>query len=223
MKLFWQLLIAIALLFPFSIEAKSPTYVKFGMNISSLRNEEGLKKPGICIGIEKEFYPIRTFNVFLGIGVDYQRRKVVLKNRTWKSNIFVDDSEIESANIDVDVSYLDIPLKLGYSTNVCKNFNLNIYTGCSISIPIKNRTNISNQTTLPLTPDERKDYKYDYIILDENIIIPSTNLHLGIILRHNRYLLNINFLSALSKTEGITSLNIEDNFDCFEFSFGFLF
>lgn len=223
MKLFWHLIIALYLLIPFSIEAKSPTYVKLGMNISSFRNEEGQSKPGICFGLGKEFYPIRSFDGFFGIGVDYQRRKVVLKNRTWKSNIFIDDSDIESANIDVDVSYLDIPLKLGYSIGVRKSLILNIYTGCSISIPVKNHTVISNQTTLPLGPDERRGYRYDYLIVDENVIIPSTNLYFGIILKYNRYLLNINLIKAISKTEGFTSLNVEDKLDCFELSFSFLF
>jgi len=88
-------LLLIIILMPVSIKAKTNTYIKVGANISSFRTEEGKSEPGLCFGIGKEFYPFRKFNGFFGFGLDYQQKKFILENRTWRSDPNYDDSDIE--------------------------------------------------------------------------------------------------------------------------------
>jgi hypothetical protein len=52
-------------LLPVALQAQSPTYIKLGVNFSSFRIEEGKSKPGICLAIGKDFYPLHSFNGFI--------------------------------------------------------------------------------------------------------------------------------------------------------------
>ncbi len=222
MKQIIPLLIIIFIL-PISVKAKSLTYIKIGANFSSFRKEEGRNEPGLCFGAGKEFYPIRSFNGFFDLGIDFKRKKYILENRTWQSDPYYNISDIEMGDINVNILYAELPINVGYSIVINNQFVSNIYTGYSLSIPIKNHTKISDKKTIPLGPDERKTYNFDYIPLDENYTIPSTNFILGARLSFKRLAIITSYARALSVTEGVTSLSVRDKIDTFEISMAFLF
>lgn len=223
MNILLLILLVFILLSPVNGRAKSPNCIELGFNQSKFRNEKCISHPGLTFGIMKDFYPIHSFNGFIGFGINYQRKKFILEDRTWKSDPYFDDSDIEIGDINVNISYIELPVSVGYSIIIKNKTSSSIYTGFSLSIPIKNHTRISNQKTILLGPNERKTYPYDYIPLDENYTIPSTNIQIGFRLSYYQFVLIINYSRALSITEGVSSLSVRDKIDTFKMSAAFLF
>lgn len=216
------LLIAI-LLSAFPVKARSLTSLKLGANISSFRTEAGKSKPGLCFGFGKEFYPIRSCNGFFGFGLDYQQKKYILENRTWPGGMDPNDSDIIMGDINVNISYIEIPLKFGYSVHINNRYTSSIYAGYSLSIPLKNHTKVSNRKSILLGPDERGSYEFDYIREDWDHAMALTNSYVGVRLSYKRFAIIISYARALSNTEGITNLTVRDKIDTFEISAAFLF
>lgn len=203
--------------------ANSHAAIKTGVNFSYLRNEEVKITPGFSFGITKNIYPIRFFNGYFGFGLYYQQKRFILEDRTWKSDIYVENFDVEKGNIDANIHYIDIPLKIGYTIKIRNQYASSIYMGPSLSIPLKNNTEIQYQETLNLTSEERNTYNYDYIPLDENYIIPAVNFHLGTKLSIKKIAIIANYVGALSVTEGITGLSLQDKIDSFEILAVFVF
>ena len=191
--------------------------------MSYFRTEQGKSEPGLCFGIGKEFYPIRSFNGFLGLGLDYKRKKYTLANRSWPSEFDPYDSDVITGDINVDISYLEMPLKFGYSIKINENYSSIIYAGYCLSISINESTKIANRKSIPLRPEERGTYEFDYIREDWDHATGSTNFHLGTRLSYKRFAILFNYSRAISVTEGILSLSIRDKIDTFEISTAFLF
>ncbi len=221
MKKYLLFVLAFLSLRPFDGKTESTNYIELGLNLSKFRNEKCISQPGLTLGFIKDFYPIHSFDGFISFGINYHRKMFSLENRTWKSNPYDSDFEIERGDINVNISYIDVHASVGYS--IIKNqFNSDIYTGCSLSLPIKNHTRITNQKTIPLGPDERKNYPFDYIPLDENYTIPSTNFQFGFRLSYNRFAIILGYSRALSITEGVSSLSVQDKIDSYEITVAFL-
>ena len=216
-------LLLISILMPISIKARTNTYIKTGINISFFRTDEGKSEPGFCFGVSREFYPIRSFNGFLGLGLNYQQKKYILENRTWSTNYFdPDDSDINLGNINVNVSFIEIPVMFGYSVNINDSFTSSIYAGYGLSIPISEHTKCSNVKIIPLEPEKRGTYEFDYILLDENYTTISQNFHFGARLSYKRFAIILNYAMALTITEGVSTLSVRDKIDTFEISAAFL-
>lgn len=237
MKHFLCLIITSAFLIPFLLEAKSPTYVKLGVNISSFRNEEGKSEPGICFGVGKEFYPIRSFNGFFALELSYVRKKVTLKDRTWPTDFqFPEYGEVRIGDIQISVGYIEIPLRIGYLLKVSKNTHLKFHSGISLSIPVNNKTKIKNIRPINLSPEQKNKYECDYYLLDLDpgelpLLSPfiargidwSINLNIGIRVNWKKIFIDLTFYKALNKTGGFTSLTLKDKLDSFQTSIGFIF
>jgi hypothetical protein len=198
-------------------------YVELGINKSQFRTEKCKSLIGLSMGIGLEYYPLKSFNSFFDLGLTFQQKKFILENRTWRSDPYYDQSEIEKANININISNVEIPIKIGYMINIKNKYRTNLFTGYSLSIPIMNNTKIKNQMTVPLGPEERKTYKFDYLPLDENYTIPSTNFLIGCRFIINRLAIIIIYSRALSITEGASSLSVKDKIDTLKISTAFLF
>ena len=204
-------------------EARSFTILKTGINFSTLRHEEEKSEPGIAIGITKCIVPLRSFSGFIGIGLDYSQKASILKNRSWPSGYDPDDSKIVTGDINMRLSFVEIPVYLGYSIITKSNYTSSVFIGGSYSIPIKNHTKISNRSSMPLGIDERGSYDFDYIRLDENFTTISKNVCFGFYISYERLALFFSYSKAISTTEGITNLNLRDKIDCYSVSAAFLF
>jgi hypothetical protein len=204
-------------------ESKSFTILKTGTNFSYLRQEEDISKPGIGLGVAKCIFPIQSFNGFIGLGLDYCQKASILENRSWPSGYDPNDSNIVTGDINMRLSYVEIPVYLGYSIITKSNYTSSIYVGGSYSIPIKNHTKISTRSSIPLGIDERGSYDFDYIRLDENFTTISKNVCFGFYISYQRLALLFSYSKAISTTEGITNLNLRDKIDYYSVSAAFLF
>ena len=218
-------LFVLASFFLILLHAESRTYIDFGANYSTFRTEKGESKPGFSAGICRKFYPIRSFHGFLSFGADYRQKKYLLENRTWRSGPDYDIYmwNIEKAEIEVNILFLEFPLSAGYTYYINNRLHTNISTGYIFSIPIKNNTMITNQRTVPLSAEEKKAYNYDYVPLDENYTTFSHNIRLGASVSYKRFELILNYIRALSVTEGICGLSIRDKIDSIEILVAFIF
>lgn len=224
MKPFIYLIIAWIVLIPFPTKAKSPTYIKFGANISSFRMEEGKSKPGICFGLGKKFYPSQVFNGYIGFELFYARKKVNLENRTWPSGIYPEFSDVVIGDIKFDISYLEVPVRIGYSLQVKKELLfLQFFTGFSISIPFKNHTDGEIKEIIFLNPEEKGKYKFDYTRWEEVTTSKSRNIQIGFNFVFKPFALNFVYSKALTNTEGFTDLIIRDKIDSYQVALSYLF
>ncbi len=173
--------------------------------------------------MNKEFYPFQKFNGFFSFGLDYQKKRYILENRTWRSNQWDEISEIFRGDISANISYIEIPLKIGGTVKTKNQYMSNMYVGLSISIPIKNNSKIFNRFEIPLEFEERKTYDFDYVSLEENYIIPSNNVLFGVRFSYKQLAMTINYTRALSITDGITSLSMRDKIDTIEMSMAIMF
>ncbi len=198
-------------------------YVELGINQSKFRTESCESKIGPTLGIELDYYPIKSFGAFIGSGLLYQNKRTLAKDRTWPSDFDPDDSDIIAGDIDVNISYLEIPLQVGYSFKIKENLTPCILVGYCFSIPIKDHTRIKNRKWIRLYADERGTYDFDYFRIDENYVSWSKNYHLGLRLSCKRLALLISYAKALSITKGIDVLSIQDKVDSFRISLAYLF
>ena len=211
-------------LLPFSLKAKSSTFLKIGTNISSFRMERGKSEPGICFGIGKEYYPIRSFNGFFSLDVSYIKKKIKLEDRTWPSGFFPSSSDVVIGDIKVNISYIEISFNIGYPLQISKDkIFLQLLTGVSEAIPARNHTDGEINEIIYLDPDQRDKYKFDYTRWDEKTTTFSTNLRCGARLIFLPVALSIYYSHAIINTEGFTTLTISDKLDSFQFTIDYFF
>ena len=209
------LVILAIVILPISLEAKSPTYFKFGANLSYLRHTEGKNKPGICLEIDKYFFPIRAFNGFVGVGLGYTIKRLKLENKTWPSGMEPEWSDVSIGDIPLDRSYFDFAAKVGCSFSLFRNKALvELFSGASLSFPIKYLSYFADSTIF-LSPDERGKYKFDYLRCESEGADKYVNWILGIALIYKDFGIEMRYDRAASAQECIRGLNINDALDSF--------
>lgn len=213
----------IIFLLPCLSDAQSPTYLKVGINHSSFRTEGGKGQIGSYIGIGKEYYPIKTFNGFLGIDLTNIRKKIDVVNKSWPAGFDPTDSDVVIGDIHISIEYLEIPIKAGYSIPINDRSSLSFFTGYAISIPIKNHTSGKQNEIIHLSPDERGKYIFDYVRWDDVKINTSRNFQFGARFVYKPIVLEASYSRALQKTEGFSILIIRDKLDSYQVAVGYTF
>ena len=210
------IIFSIIFLTPPSLFAQPTKHVKLGVNYSTFRNEEGKSKPGLTVGLGKDFYPIRSFDGFFGFELSYIRKKVTLENKTTPTNIDPKDSDVVIEDIKADIAYIDIPFKVGY-TPIGRNgkCSFHVFGGFTISLPIKNHTVLKEKKIIFLEPDERGKYQFDYVIGGYEGTNISTNLLLGTRFTYEPLALTISYSRAQNNARGFTNLSVKDRIDSF--------
>jgi len=218
------ILLAFLLVIPLSTEAKFSKYVGVGLNRASFRTEEckALWGPSLEIGLD--YYPVKSFGGFIGSGLMYQNKKLFMENRTWASAWPSEYSEwVWSGDFDVSISYLEIPLQIGYSIKINDGFSASIFSGYSLAIPLKDHTRTKNRKVTPLMPNEIGAFDFDYFLTDESGVPCSINHHIGCQLSYYQYILIISYAKGLSSTKSLEGKSVDDKIDAFKISIAYRF
>lgn len=220
--------ISIVLLFllaiPLTTEAKFSKYVGVGLNRSSFRTEECKSLIGASVELGLDYYPVKSFGGFIGSGILYQNKRVFLENRTWPSHLDPKHSfEVKSGDFNVTVSYLELPLEIGYSFKFTTQFLFSIFSGYSLAIPLKDHTKTQNRKIRPLMPDEFGVFEFDYRLTDESGVPVSINQDIGCQFSYSQYFLIISYAKSLSSTKSLEGKSVDDKIDSFKISFAYQF
>jgi hypothetical protein len=217
-------LLIITLILAESGSARTLKYVELGFNQSEFRNQECKSKIGPSFGIGLDYYPIKSIGAFIGTELLYQNKKLLVEDKTWPDFLFPElANHVITGDIDISISYLEIPLQIGYSIKLNNHFSSSISAGYSLSIPIKDHTKSKNKKVRELTLEERGKFDFDYVLVDESAVSWSKNYHAGLQLSYKRLALLICYTKALSLTEQIYRKNIQGKIDSFRASFAFIF
>jgi hypothetical protein len=204
--------------------AKTLKYIELGINRSRFIIKNCKSQIGFSSGIGLEYYPLKSFNGFLDIGLAFQQKKFILKNISRPSNIDINDSDVIIENLDINISYIELPFIIGFSQRIIdKNLILKLFTGYIVSIPIRSRGQDEIKDIIFLALNEKGKYDFDYSLVDENYTSLSKNLQFGLRLSFQRFALIVSFTKALSITKGVSSLSVQDKINTFKISTAYIF
>jgi len=220
-----SLLLALALMPAATGSAKTVKYVELGINQSRFRNQECKSKIGPSFGFGFDYYPIKSLGAFIGTELLYQNKKLLVEDKKWPSNLYPDGAmTVYSGDFDINISYLELPLQIGYQMTLRDQISVAIFPGASLLIPMKDHTRAKNLTRRELTPAERGKFNdYDYYRLDETRVSWSQNFNIGIRLTYYRFGFMLSYAKAISFTQNIKSKTIQGKVDSFKASLAFLF
>ena len=204
--------------------AKTLRYVELGINQSKFRNQDCKSKVGPAYGLGLDYYPIKSYGAFIGTGLLYQNKKLLVEDKTWPSFLFSEFAEdVWTGDFDINISYIEIPLQIGFSIKLYDQLSASIFTGYSFSIPIKDYTKTKNRKVRELTPDERGKFDFDYVLVDESGVSTSKNYNIGFRISWNQFAFVINYKKALSFTKDMEGKSIQGKIDSYRMSFAYLF
>ena len=204
--------------------AKTVKYVELGINQSRFRNQECKSKIGPSFGLGLDYYPIKSFGAFIGTELLYQNKKLLVEDKTCPSDRDVHSAGyVITSDIDINISYLEVPLQIGYRMKFHDQFSAIIFTGYSLLIPMKDHTKGKNKSYRLLTPAERGTFDFDYVLVDESGVSMSKNFNIALRLSYKQFALLISYAKAISFTQDIAGINIQGKLDSFKMSFAFLF
>ena len=217
MKKLMVCLLALMFLAPLSLFAQPSKYVKLGVNYSSFRTEGGKSEPGLTFGVGKDFYSTQTSNGFVGFEVNYTRKKVILENKTWPSGFNPDDSDVVIGDIRTDISFIDIPFRIGYKLPIKKqNISMQVLSGFAVSLPIKDHSGGTINDIIFLDPNEKGEFEFDYVRWTDKSTSVSVNIQFGARICANSIGLDVMYLHAITNTEGFVVQTISDKIDTFK-------
>jgi len=207
-----------------AVSAKTVKYVELGFNQSRFRNQDCKSKIGPSFGLGLDYYPIKSFGAFVGTELLYQNKKLLVEDKTWLNDvhpIFANWYWYTTGDIDINISFLELPIHIGYSFKLRNRVSLNIITGYSLSVPIKDHTKIKNSKMRELLPDERGKFDFDYVLIDKSGVSMSKSFNLGLRLSFKRFAFFFNYEKALSltKTKDIRGMNFGGKIDNYRVSF----
>ena len=217
MKKLMVCLLALMFLAPLSLFAQPSKYVKLGVNYSSFRTEGGKSEPGLTFGVGKDFYSTQTSNGFVSFEVNYTRKKVILENKTWPSGFNPDDSDVVIGDIRTDISFIDIPFRIGYKLPIKKqNISMQVLSGFAVSLPIKDHSGGTINDIIFLDPNEKGVFEFDYVRWTDKSTSVSVNIQFGARICANSIGLDVMYLHAITNTEGFVVQTISDKIDTFK-------
>ena len=204
--------------------ARTLKYVEVGINQSKFRSESCKSKVGTSFQIGFDYFPINSLGAFIGTGLTYQNKKFLLQKRTWPTDFDPKwSTEVVTGDVDINISYLEMPLQIGYSMRIRNQISSSVFAGYSLSIPIKDHTRTKNRVMRGLTHDERGKYDFDYVFLDETGASWSKNFYIGFRLAFNHLALSTVCAKALSPTEDILGWTIQGKIDSYRVSLAYIF
>lgn len=204
--------------------AKTIKYIELGINQSKFRNEESKSQFGPSFGVGLDYYPLKAFGGFVGSGLMYQNKRFLVEDRTWPTDFFPEfSSYVVTGDFKVNVSYLEIPMHIGYSVKINTFTHSSLFAGYSLSLPIINHTRVIENNVRLLNADEVGIYDFDYILVDENYMSMAKNCYVGFSLIYKRYAVLFTYTKALSITSGVSSKSIQDKIDNIKISFAVMF
>jgi len=205
-------------------KTKTTRYIELGINQSQFRNESCKSKIGPSIGMGFNYYPINSCGLFVGSGLVYQNKRMLLEGRTWPSTLEPEyASWIITGDLDISILYLEVPLTIGYSFRVLSQFSSSSYAGYSFSFPLKDNTRHTENEIREIKPDERGTHNFDYLLVDESGVSWSNNYHIGFRFSYSRFALTTSYVRALSFTKDIEGINIKSKLDSYKISFAVTF
>jgi hypothetical protein len=205
------------------ISAKTIKYVELGFNQSKFRNQDCKSKIGPSFGLGLDYYPIKNFGAFIGTELLYQNKKLLVEDKTWPTSLEPRFSnEVMTGDLDINISFLELPMQIGYSFKIKNRIFSSVFTGYSLSVPVKDHTKIKNRKVRELLPDERGKFDFDYVLVDESSVSMSKNFNIGLRLTCKRFAFLFNYEKALSFTKDIRGLNIEGKIDGYKILFALM-
>jgi hypothetical protein len=205
-----------------TVNARTVKYVELGINQSIFRNQECKSQIGPLVGLGIDYYPIKSTAVFIGTELLYQNKRLLVEDKTWPDALFLPANGVWSGDFHVNISYLVLPMRIGYSIKYNKSA-FNLFTGYNLSIPIKDHTCTKNRKHRELTPDERGKIEYDYVLVQEGYADVTKNAFLGLQISYGRLALLMNYIRTLSLTDNLEDKSIEGKVDSFGMSLVILF
>ncbi len=199
------------------------TNIEIGVNCSTLRNEDSKSEPGLCFGIHKDFYPIRSFNGYFGFGLNYARREIFLENITWPSNFFIQDSDIVYGNMKINIQHLNLPIKVGYHLFKSKTFSINVYSSYMLNIPFINDNSHKRKREIQLSHEERRTFDFDYTHADETSADIFFSAQVGFMVLFHKFGFGCRYEKAQGETDCSSSLVIRDEMDSIQMLFHIYF
>ena len=213
-----QIICALALVYfmPFLAIAQPTNYVKLGVNYSYLRTEGGQSKPGLAVGIGKEFNSKQspTPNAYLGISLNYVTKRLRLENKTWPASFNSESSNASIGDIPLDRSYLEFNANLGGRFSLSNKTAIGLFLGPMLSVPIK-YLSLFRGNTIFLEPKEKENFKFDYLRCESEGADNYLNWLFGIIIYYRSYGIGIHYDRALKRQKCIRGLTIYDALDSF--------
>ncbi len=217
---FWVLV----LLFTQNVAAKTVKYVELGINRSTFRNESCTPGYGISGGLGIDYYPWQKFGGFWGWGLGIQNKKMDIKDRTLPSAAPpATPSFVSIKDFDINITFIEIPIKLGYSIDVGKHITLTFLSGYAISVPLNDNTTSNPKRSREIAPEEKENLEFDYVQKDETHVTSSNYLLVGTSIAYRNMSISIDYLSARTATENIVNTSLGDKIDSIKISFAFLF
>lgn len=216
MKSLISFLFVVLFCVPHLLPAQNSKYVKAGFNYSTFRTEGGKSTPGLVFGIGKDSYTPRWSNVFWGGEICYVRKTTSLNNKSWPGGMDPSDADLVTGNIKADISFIEIPLKIGYTSSVSKAIDVNLQVGPVFSIPIKNHTKLENRQITFLGPEERGYVDFDYILTDFGGISGAFGIQYGVSCSFKSMTLLFSYSYAFLEMKGFTNISVKDELDSFQ-------
>ena len=106
----------ITLVMAVSGDARTLKYVELGINQSNFRNESSQSNIGPSFGIGFDYYPFKSFAGFIGTGLIYQNKRILIENRTWPSALYPEIANwIVRGDFHINLSFVELPLQMGYT------------------------------------------------------------------------------------------------------------
>jgi len=212
------------------MNAESRTYLKLGANYSTFRTQEGESKPGLSFGIGRRYYAPYNSKSFLGGELSFNEERILIEDRTWPMGEYRHFSGVITGDFDIDLSYTDITIYLGYSIKILKSLDLEFSIGPSLSIPVENNTK-RTVTKQEFFEQEISDYDYDFYHYDSDpgptlipFMVRGMDLNAGIIIKtalHWKCLdLSLNYFRVLSEPKNLIGLTLFDEIDRLSLSVG---
>jgi len=221
---------------PVVLFGQKSKWVKYGVNYSYFRSEEGNSNSGVIFGLGKDFFPIDSFHGFLGFELNFVRKKVLLENRNLSIGFLPDVEGMVNSDIQMSVGYLEIPIRFGYFSRLSKLTGFKIYAGPSISLPIDNESKIKYKESIYFEYDQAEKYEIDYYQLDldpgewpfflgfiDRAVAINLNLHIGASLYWKMFVFDINYSRASNSAKDFIGYYVGDKLDSFQSSIGLIF
>ncbi len=213
------------LFLPIPASAKTVKYVELGFNQSRFRNQECKSKIGPSFGLGLDYYPVKSLGAFIGTELLYQNKKLLVKNKTWPSSLIPETAmTVITGDFDINISYLEMPLQIGYRMIVCDQFSVALFSGYSFLIPLKDHTRVKEKSYRELAPAERGKFNdYDYYLVDESRVSWSQNFNIGIRLSYDRFGFIFSYAKALSFTQNVRGMDMQGKVDSYKILLAFIF
>lgn len=185
-------------------------YIKLGSNWSELPSEDSESVPGLCAGFGITHWGTTSNGVFSSVELLYIRKNILLRQRTWPGGLEPEISDVEVGDIPIDISYLELPCKIGYNFGLNNaDCSLNLFAGGSFSIALAYHSKIQSHTIF-LPPEEKGKFDFDYLRCSQNTQILAFNYLGGVAFAFKKVRFEIAYSFGVTELKCLRGLTISD-------------